>query len=301
VTCDGVGVQLVETEEVAPDRRVQFRGFDVLGQVRLVGAGIAPGSRTVTSPCRAESAFAATTTRGFATAAITAVATGSAIVASTAVVGATAIAAVAAGSAACVVAAAVTGRAIRTLAATGVSTGPIRRRPVPVTELPSTVVASALPRIAVTVRSRVATTGGTGVVTSAVAGRLVALRPVAAVGPVVAAGRTRIAFTARPGVVVAVGSCIAFSAGARILASAALCAIRVGAFTAPLWPAVVSAPGGGIVTPVAALPAVVVAAIGLRAFFAFAPARPGSRSSTPEGSTLTVVVGHRKNPFIKAR
>lgn len=281
---DGVRVRLVQAQQIAADRRVELGCLDVVGDVRLVRTCIAALRCDAIAPAtRTESTFTATTT-------------GCSLATTVTGLGATAVAGIASPVAATslVTASLVATTTIVAVAVAALTAGTVRTLTGTVAVLPTTLVAAARPVIA-----------AAGAV---VASGTFAVGTVAATGTsVVAAAIPAVSALEGTAVVATLGALIVTALGAPIVA--ALGAPIVAPVRAPIVTALRTVVSSGRTSggSVATLPAVVAAstlvavagcalvAAVAGAFLALVlAARPRSGSSTPEGPTFTVAVGHRK-------
>lgn len=289
---DGVRVRLVQAQQVATDRRVELGRLDVVGDIRLVRTCVATLRCDAFAPAtRTESTFTATTTGcslatavaglgATAVAGITSPVAATALVTSSALVATTTVVAVAV--------AALTAGTVRTLTGT-------------VTVLPTAVVAAARPIIAVA-GPIIAATG------AVVASGTFAVGAVAATGAsVVAAAIPAVSALEGTAVVATLGALVVAALGALVVTAlgASIVALVRATIVTALRTVVASGrtSGGSVATlpaVVAASTLVAVAGCALASAVVGAilalvlAARPRSGSSTPEGPTFTVAVGHRK-------
>lgn len=281
---DGVRVRLVQAQQIAADRRVELGRLDVLRDVRLVRTCVATLRRDAFAPAaRTESTFTATTTgcslaTTVAGLGVTAVAGIASPVATTPLVTASAL--VATTTIVAVTVGALTAGTVRTLTGT-------------VTVLPTTVVAAAGTIIAVAgpiiaAAGAVVAAGTFAVGTVAATGASVVA---AAIPAVSALEGTAVVATLGTLVVTSLGSPVVATRGASIVTAlrTVVASGRTSGGSVATLPAVVAA------STLVAVAGCALAAAVVGAFLALVlAARPRSGSSTPEGPTFTVAVGHRK-------
>lgn len=274
MTCHRVRVRLVQTQQVAADGRIEFGRFDVIGQIRFVRAGFATLRRhTLTSTTGAETTLAAATPGCAVATTVAALGTttvsvgGAAAVAATAVLTTTPV--VATPSVVTTALSRGTRRTLITIAVAAVTARTVGALPGTVTELPAAIVVTAgtFTAGALAVRALVPASA-----------RVVA----AAIASVSARCGTTISTSIRSTVIALRGTTIIAAAGRTSAAGAVRTLPAVVAPTLTTLAGVAVAGRALVAGVVGAFVALVLAA------------RPRSGSSTPEGPTFTVAVGHRK-------
>lgn len=266
VSGDGVRVRLVQAQQITADRRVELGRLDVLRDVRLVRTCVATLRRDAFAPAaRTESTFTATTT-------------GCSLATTVAGLGATAVAGIASPVATPLVTASALVATTTIVAVTvgALTAGTVRTLTGAVTVLPTTVVAAAGTIIAVA-----------GPIIAATGASVVA----AAIPAVSALEGTAVVATLGTLVVTSLGSPVVATRGASIVTAlrTVVASGRTSGGSVATLPAVVAA------STLVAVAGCALAAAVVGAFLALVlAARPRSGSSTPEGPTFTVAVGHRK-------
>ncbi len=297
---DGVRVRLVQAQQIATDRRVELGRLDVVGDIRLVRACVATLRRDAFAPAaRTESAFTATTT-------------GCSLATTVAGLGATAVAGIASPVAATALVTASALVATTTIVAVTVAAltaGTVRTLTGTVAVLPTAIVAAA--RTVIAVAGTIVATAG-----AVVASGTFAVGTVAASGAsIVAAAIPAVSALEGTTVVATLGTLVVTALGSPVFAAlgTSIVAALGASIVAPVRATIVTAlrtvvasgrtSGGSVATlaaVVAASTLVAVAGCALASAVVGAilalvlAARPRSGSSTPEGPTFTVAVGHRK-------
>jgi len=281
---DAVRVRLVQAQQVAANGRIELGRLDVVGQIGFVRTCVATLRCDAFAPTRrAESTFT-TATAGRTLAAGVAGPGSSAVTGVAPTVAATTLVATPLVATPLVTAATVVAIAVAALAAGTV------------TVLPTAVVAATRTILAATgaiVASGAFPVGtvaaiGTSVVAAAIAAvsALVGAAVVAVLGTtVVAASRATVLTALRTPIIAARGTSIVTALGTTVVVTAG----RTSAGFVAALPARVAAPAFVAVARCTLAATVVGAFVAL-----LLAARPRSGSSTPEGPTFTVAVGHRK-------